>query len=273
MTVLVAESVNVLSAAPSLAPCVREHDDSLSPKNFLQSRPPGVYTCVRVHRRTQANDVTLVHWSFHLTRLVHNVTQIDPILTTDQLDQFQRTTESLITTILSQWQSVDAVLSILWYPLEDGSAYGVAVHLWPLPPSPPSFWTLLIYGEGRQQASLKHTRWIQERKAIEEHKTHLEHTRGEPIHEVLLSQRDAQGERVVLEGLITNFFVGKERDQRVYTAPHDVLNGSMRDLVLQTCEALSIPVVYQAPKLSESTSWQAAFVTSTHTSFALVLTY
>ncbi|KAI9920907.1 hypothetical protein PsorP6_001563 [Peronosclerospora sorghi] len=75
---------------------------------------------------------------------------------------------------------------------------------------------------------------------------------------------------MVLEGLTTNFFVVK--NQRVYTASH-VLNGSMRDLVLQTCEALSIPLVYQAPKLSEWTSWQAAFVTSTHTSFALVLTY
>ena len=60
------------------------------------------------------------------------------------------------------------------------------------------------------------------------------------------------------------------RDERVYTAATGVLEGSMRKLVLDACRELSIPVVLEAPKLSERNLWQAAFITSTQNSFELL---
>ena len=60
-------------------------------------------------------------------------------------------------------------------------------------------------------------------------------------------------------------------DDRVYTADEGVLEGSVRKLVLDACRELSIPVVLEPPKLSERTLWQAAFITSTHSSFCYVI--
>ncbi|CAH0521338.1 unnamed protein product [Peronospora belbahrii] len=120
--------------------------------------------------------------------------------------------------------------------------------------------TVLVYGEGRKNARCKHTQWIKDRVPIENYMEHLIQTRGESIHEVLLSEAAEGDERLLLEGLITNFFVVK--DGQLVTAGTNVLEGSTRELVLKACRDLSIPVVFQAPKLSERHLWQAAFVTS-----------
>ncbi|RLN45930.1 hypothetical protein BBJ29_007079 [Phytophthora kernoviae] len=52
------------------------------------------------------------------------------------------------------------------------------------------------------------------------------------------------------------------KEGTLFTAGEGVLEGSTRELVLRACKDLSIPVVLEAPKLSERESWQAAFVTS-----------
>jgi hypothetical protein len=57
------------------------------------------------------------------------------------------------------------------------------------------------------------------------------------------------------------------KDGKLYTAGEDVLEGSTRELVFKACRDLSIPVVLEAPRLSERGSWQAAFVTSTRSKY------
>ncbi|POM63615.1 Thioredoxin-like protein [Phytophthora palmivora] len=52
------------------------------------------------------------------------------------------------------------------------------------------------------------------------------------------------------------------KEGTLYTADDGVLKGSTRELVLKACRDLSIPVILEAPKLSERDLWQAAFVTS-----------
>ncbi|KAF4135397.1 Amino-transferase class IV [Phytophthora infestans] len=247
---------------------VRKCEGISSAKLFLQSRPAGVYTCARAKASAKVSSELpkmLVEWSFHLQRLSAGIISVDSNLNRDKLklDKLKMATQALAAAVMAQWRAVkteDGMLSVLWYPLPASDDYGVAVHicLMPTPKCPVS--TVLIYGEGRANARCKHSRWIEDRVPIETHVAQLVKTRGEPIHEVLLSKAGPRGDRLLLEGLITNFFVVK--DCKLYTADGGILQGSTRELVLKACDELSIPVVLEAPKLSEQNSWQAAFVTS-----------
>ncbi|TYZ57254.1 hypothetical protein PybrP1_008811 [[Pythium] brassicae (nom. inval.)] len=120
--------------------------------------------------------------------------------------------------------------------------------------------TVLVHGGGRDNARCKHTEWVAARVPLEAHTSVVGASAG-PIHETVLSRYDPElDDTLLLEGLITNFFVVKSG--RVYTAADGVLLGSTRALVLRACEELGIPVVLAPPRLSERASWTGAFVTS-----------
>ncbi|CAH0485278.1 unnamed protein product [Peronospora farinosa] len=269
MTVLIAEALNVLTASSLPVPSVLTCDAYPSAKKFLQSRPAGVYTCVRAQLKVLNLEPVLsrvlVEWPFHVQRLTAGLVIMDIKFKHDKLKlkRLQMATEVVATNVMIQWQAsetVDGMLSVLWYPLEESDDYGVAVHICAMPQPKCLASTVLVYGEGRENARCKHTQWIEDRVPLETHMAHLMETRGEPIHEVLLSKA-AQGEdRFLLEGLVTNFFV--VMDGQLYTAGQDVLQGSTRELVLKACRDLFIPVILEAPRLLDRESWQAAFVTS-----------
>ncbi|ETI52000.1 hypothetical protein F443_04765 [Phytophthora nicotianae P1569] len=270
MLALVAEVQGALSADEERVKDipVRDCEEFPSAKLFLQSRPAGVYTCARAIASVEISpelSKVLVEWSFHLQRLSTGIATVDNNFNQgrSKLDKLKMATQLLATTVLTQWRAIeteDGMLSVLWYPLPDSDDYGVAVHICLMPTPKCLASTVLVYGEGRTNARCKHTQWIEDRVPIEKHVVQLVETRGEPIHEVLLSKAGPGGDRLILEGLITNFFVVK--GGKLYTADEGVLQGSARELVLKACHDLSIPVVLEAPKLSERDSWQAAFVTS-----------
>ncbi|KAG1688270.1 hypothetical protein DVH05_003916 [Phytophthora capsici] len=244
---------------------VRDCQEWSSAKLFLQSRPTGVYTCARAKALPKTSDLSkvLVEWSFHLQRLSTGLLSVDNSVNPPKTNKLKMATQLLAGVVLKQWQlteTVDGMLSVLWYPLPDSEDYGISLHICPMPTPKCLASTVLVYGEGRPNAQCKHTQWIEDRVPIETHAAQLLKTRGEPIHEVILSKTGPGGDRLLLEGLITNFFVVKE--STLYTADEGVLHGSTRELVLKACRDLEIPVVLEAPKLSERDLWQAAFVTS-----------
>uniref|UniRef100_A0AAV1UQY7 Uncharacterized protein n=1 Tax=Peronospora matthiolae TaxID=2874970 RepID=A0AAV1UQY7_9STRA len=273
---LVTETRDV-AAALFQVPSVYTPDDGLcSAKTFLQSRPDGVYTCVRAKKwmsklaSVDHLSKVIVEWPFHMHRLT---TSLFSMLEAEnikcdkvKLKTLQMATARVVTAVLTQWQAtetVDGMLSVLWYPLvEDGTSngYGLAVHICSMPIIQSTVSTLLVYGEMRKNARCKYTKWIDDRVHIEKHMARVAEKRRGPIHEAVLSKEGPDGDKVLLEGLVTNFFV--VRDERVYTAATGVLEGSMRKLVLDACRELSVPVVLEAPKLSERNLWQAAFITS-----------
>ncbi|KAG7394754.1 hypothetical protein PHYBOEH_004704 [Phytophthora boehmeriae] len=216
---------------------VRSCPEYSSAKTFLQSHPP-----------------------VGLSSVDNNVTE-------DILEKLKSVTEQLVVTLLDQWKTEeDGMLSVLWWSVDNaskpcGQDYCIAVHICLMPQPKCLSSTVLIYGEGRGNARCKHTQWIADRAPIENFVAQLVEDRGLPIHEVVLSEPGPGGDRLLLEGLITNFFVVKEGT--LFTAGEGVLEGSTRELVLKACKDLSIHVVLEAPKLSERESWQAAFVTST----------
>ncbi|GMF10080.1 unnamed protein product [Phytophthora lilii] len=185
-----------------------------SAKTFLQSRPAGVYSCARAKASETASGLeTVVEWSFHLQRLATGLAVVDANFNQDKLklDKLKVATEVLAATVVADWQAAeteDGMLSVLWYPLADSEDYAVAVHICAMPTPKCLASTVLVYGEGREKARCKHSKWIQDRVPIEKHVQKLVETRGEPIHEVLLSKAAPGGDRLLLEGLITNFFVG-----------------------------------------------------------------
>ncbi|OWZ04225.1 Thioredoxinlike protein [Phytophthora megakarya] len=270
MTALVAEVDGALAESEEqlTAVCVCDCDKFPSAKSFLQSRPAGVYTCARAKASVALDSdlsTLLVEWSFHLQRLSAGLTTMDSNFNTDKLmvDKLKMATRRLAIMVLTQWraiETVDGMLSVLWCPSPDSDEYSVAVHVCPMLTPTCLASTVLVYGEGRTNARCKHSQWIEDRIPLEKHMIQVEETRGEPIHEVLLSRAGPGGDRLLLEGLITNFFIVKEG--KLYTADEGVLQGSTRELVLKACYDLLIPVVLEAPKLSELDSWQAAFVTS-----------
>lgn len=155
----------------------------------------------------------------------------------------------------------------------DGSPEGleVCVHLGLY--VPPVFGVagarLAVAGGGREAAAAKYAPWARMRKAMEK-------MRPPGTTELLLTN---DGDRL-LEGSVTNFFVVCRKEEHlsseplsvqamsneieVQTAPlsDGVLPGIMRQIVIEVCHDLGIPVGEVSPSWSKRELWEEAFVTS-----------
>lgn len=65
----------------------------------------------------------------------------------------------------------------------------------------------------------------------------------------------------LLEGTQTNFFTMK--DKILYTADEGVLEGTVRQLVIDVCKNNSIPLKYEYPNIKDCNSWDGCFICST----------
>lgn len=128
---------------------------------------------------------------------------------------------------------------------------------------------LAVAGSGREAAAAKYAPWVRMRKSLEK-------MRPPGTMELLLTN---DGDRI-LEGSITNFFVVclKEEHQsnepfsvqtvtnrfEVQTAPlsDGILPGIMRQIVIEVCHDLGIPVREVSPSWSKRENWEEAFITS-----------
>lgn len=101
------------------------------------------------------------------------------------------------------------------------------------------------------------TAWVRDRQA-------LEATKPADVNEIILV--DDAGD--ALEGMSSNFgvLVGDGTAARpfcVQTADADILKGTVREILLHACDDLGVPVQLRAPRIAESHTWRAAFVSST----------
>ncbi|RCV09849.1 hypothetical protein SETIT_2G062700v2 [Setaria italica] len=126
-----------------------------------------------------------------------------------------------------------------------------------------------VAGTGRDAAAAKYAPWARMRKSMEK-------MRPPGVTELLLTN---DGDHI-LEGSVTNFFVvcQKEEHQRkepftvqtlenkfeVQTAPisDGILPGIIRQIVIEVCNDIGIPVREISPSWSKHELWQEAFVTS-----------
>ncbi|KAF1326498.1 Aminotransferase, class iv, partial [Globisporangium splendens] len=249
---------------------VRECPQCPSAKSFLLSRPSGgVYTCARASASRAKTQYELVLWSFHLERLASGVRTIRDVDGGDGewVKVMQHVTTSLSERVIgydverASNSLEDLMITVLWWRESNAaSGYNISVHACAMPTPKSLVSSVLIHGKARANAICKHTKWIADRIPLEEYTSQVAASHGS-IHETILGRYDAErDDTVLLEGLITNFFVVK--NGTVYTAKDDVLLGSTRALVLKACKDLGIPVIFEAPRLSERDTWTAAFVTS-----------
>ncbi|CAN6197116.1 unnamed protein product [Urochloa humidicola] len=126
-----------------------------------------------------------------------------------------------------------------------------------------------VAGTGRDAAAAKYASWARMRKSMEK-------MRPPGVTELLLTN---DGDHI-LEGSVTNFFVvcQKEEHQKkepfsvqtlenrfeVQTAPvtDGILPGVIRQIVIEVCHDIGIPVREVCPSWSNHELWQEAFVTS-----------
>jgi len=123
-------------------------------------------------------------------------------------------------------------------------------HIHPLPPRPSPPIRVDIRGAPRGNAKAKDSQWVKERKG-------LEALMGPGVNEILLVDEGGH----ILEGTQTNFFAVLEG--RVHTAGEGILEGSIRQMVLEGCAQAGIGVVLSPPNVADVARWEGAFVTST----------
>ena len=126
-------------------------------------------------------------------------------------------------------------------------------HVEALPPRPSGDIVVEVMGQPRENPLAKNADWILERKS-------LEARRGADVHEVVLASEDGQA---AIEGTQTNFFAVM-RDGTVCTAGAGVLEGTIRNIVLDICKEHDIPFRLEPPRMKDLVhGWGDAFLTST----------
>lgn len=120
-----------------------------------------------------------------------------------------------------------------------------------LPSRPEGPVKTVVRGSPRLNAAAKDSAWVKTRKSLEEKMEN-------DMEETILIDKE---EKTLVEGLQTNFMI--IHDGVLYTAGQHVLNGTVRQLVLEVCEANDIPYKLEAPPLAKLSSLEAAFITST----------
>lgn len=234
-----AVDVDASAAAADPPPTTAQRSQFTTAKAFLQSLPSGgVYTCARAIPSARR---PLVLWRFHLARLALGLLSTrtaDDASDSDSLvPEMQRVTtqlcESVTRSCAAERDGTDDHLMItaLWWRDAD-ARYHVSAHACVMPTvRSADAWvdacvavtrliskvleqptcmasTVLVYGGGRENPRCKHTEWISTRVPLEERTSAASAFVG-PIHETVLSRYDPElDETLLLEGLITNFFVG-----------------------------------------------------------------
>ncbi|KAI3705980.1 hypothetical protein L1987_76231 [Smallanthus sonchifolius] len=123
---------------------------------------------------------------------------------------------------------------------------------------------LAVVGHGRDIANAKYSDWVRIRKPLEK-------LRPPSATELLLSNDGDQ----ILEGCLTNFFVLSRKDNieedgkygyslELQTAPisDGVLPGVVREVVIEVCMKIGIPIREVAPSWSKRHLWEEAFITN-----------
>lgn len=107
-----------------------------------------------------------------------------------------------------------------------------------------------VHGAPREDPQRKATNWSVLRRAIES-------ARREDARETLLV-----GDGSIYEGTVTNVYFVRD-DGAVVTAPgHLVLQGTLRNVVLEACKDMNRKVVLECAKVEDLPSYQAAFLTN-----------
>lgn len=248
-------------------PVVLVHNGELAPctatsGTWLTTAPRGAYTTARTVQHSLvfklSSHIQRLATSANLmvdadTRAADHLSADIPLFHSDVLrplvvDSMQAAVQQLRRQPSAHDCEVKLTLLLTW---DSSGAPDLYCHAEPLPSRPKPPVKLQVKGMPRVNAKAKDSEWVRQRKAWESSKP-------AGVNEVLLVTPEGQ----LLEGLTSNFFV-LDSQGAVVTADEGVLNGTVRELVLEVCCEQGVPVVLQPPQLSEIDTWQGAFISST----------
>lgn len=248
--------------------CLEVSRSRMTSKEFLDWAPRGAYTTCRTIRGTDK----VFELSRHLQRLVESVQGLVPRDLHDDHKQ-PRLEQTLSATTIRQaalvamnsafressslLETTDCKLTVVVALSEQTNmAVEAFAHVEPLKTATAAAEEgkpvcLVVGGRGRENAKVKDSKWVQDRKSIV----------SSQVEETLLV--DAETGQFCLEGSQTNFFVVTHAGV-VLTANRDVLEGTVRAVVLDCCRELDIPVQFDPPpKVSDLATYREAFIAST----------
>lgn len=272
------------SSNPSLVYAERNGqslENPVSARDFLKTYPRGAYTTMRTVALK-----SIFQYNVHMTRLAQSVALMmeseekkgAPRPTGEWVDQITRPEplRALVGSALRgavsrycrlfDWErrfpereegarriSADGELKVvvlITWEAEQAKEAQLLVHLSPLnsPRDPPV--KLLVRPAHRSNAVAKDSQWVREAAALEADK-------AADVEEIVLLGPDG----TLLEGVTSNFFA--VYSDAIWTAPSGVLEGTVRNLLLKTCQEKGVPVRLEAPPLSSASEWGGAFITST----------
>jgi len=105
-----------------------------------------------------------------------------------------------------------------------------------------------IRGAPRKTPKIKNTQWVHEREKI---------VASPDANDYVLYDENGR----LYEGSSSNFHVVK--DNKIYTAPTEVLDGITQKIVNGVCANHTIPVIFEYPIIKDNNAWTGAFLTST----------
>ncbi|KAJ3119657.1 hypothetical protein HK100_000205 [Physocladia obscura] len=240
-----------------------------SVKDFLLLSPRGAYTATRT-----LNQHAVMNWSAHINRLLESWYLLFGPNCFGNLDNEEFANEwikhrinmtlkygigeyfSRATKLSSKNSTEEAKITLLMLEPKSIDTVELYIHFDIIQiANISSPCTVVIHGPPRTLPVVKDSKWLSDRKPLEESKL------IPGIHELILS--DPNGN--IYEGLTSNFFcvIREINSIRIETAPLDhVLNGTMLKAVERVCKKLGFGFKFRFPQIRDAILWDGAFITS-----------
>lgn len=223
-------------------------------KDFLLHHQKSSYTTILTLR----DGTALPLLDFHSDRLLSSFKALNPQTTPPTRAQLLDKILLILREALMHRQCVDSGdVQVVVALVHTASAVQLCVHASDVPDHVRSLAPIEVEcrGEPRNQPEVKNTSWVQQRKP-------LENKRRKGVSETILLGTDDEGYRILLEGLVSNFYI-VTRALEIWTAPTSlVLSGSIRSCVLFACQQLNITVREVGARLVDCENFDCAFLTN-----------
>lgn len=222
--------------------------------DFLSEAPRGAYTTGRTVDRT-----AIFEFEFHVQRIASSVklmleadgksvpSYLAPLVEIDTLRPLLLASLRAAMRGYTAPGEIKLTVLVTW----DEEEFQIYSHFVELPPLPSAPVKVMVKGCPRSNAAAKDSDWVRGRKALEDEKP-------KDVNEIVLAKDD----KFLYEGMSSNFFAVTKSGE-VITAGDGILEGTVRELLLQVCEAEGIPVRLEPPSLLEVDDWEGAMVSST----------
>ena len=218
--------------------------------SFLREYPRGAYTCARMH----SSSSKILSAELHLERICDSFR----VIFESDLETIH-TVRNLVSQELKKLFDSNSLLVLhVFLPTPGSDDIQIKRAEFPLISSPGSSVDLVVLGISgpRDRCAVKDTLWLELRQPYEQVRDNV------GAQEYIMCEESEDG-ILLMEGLVTNFFVLLDDGCTLETAPcTKVLSGTMRDIVIRACSKSGLQVKFQCPRWEARHHWKQVFIAS-----------